>query len=721
MEPHRASKGNRASTFGDPSTDPRDSLVRQRRKNIVPLTRSPFIDSTYDSKERPSEFKVSVSNVPWSDLLLELAMTTTFASLTDGTPILEASSVASYLGFFALVWWIWASQVAYNVRFRQADWLHRLFVFLQVFVFCGLATFTKDFDVTNDIADDSQMNQRIANLEVGAFGQSQRPWISVERFRAQRLPTLNARGISMTMAISRVFLLIQYLVAFGHALRVDRRISKNTALLVHIGSLLISSLCYFIAFAIIGNHPSRGDQIVKFFFWYIPLFIEVTAHFIAISRLCNGRVNYDAKLVLARTCTAFVIILGNGLDRITNGFQYVVGNFRFTWLSLGVICCAVVIFLLMFSLYFGTSAPATHGMSNNRIISGFFFQFFHLSAVIVTLQCIAVMLKAGNLGSALDIPLEFLRDSKSIMQLKGFSVPLNESDYAFSDIETRLQNQAISLQGLLPFINDAIHNASQGTTPNYALPFNVLLQMDVLIIETVLDNLNMLQQSSDLVFAQLEFFLYEDPGNFTAINNSTFNDTVQMVIVQNSTPAMWFYAAGGAFLLTLGFVGLIRQWPRDKYEWGQVISRLILGSATIAVTAIDINASKHVLTADFDLGGSGIWSLVTHSWVLPPYALALLIEQIIELILLYLAGRSFGDFKTLLFLKDSRSPRISYSRTGTFDESVSSLASNDREERVIGINRSEQPEWHRDDPEYVNTHEQGNEKKGNEEVRVYQR
>ena len=53
----------------------------------------------------------------------------------------------------------------------------------------------------------------------------------------------------------------------------------------------------------------------------------------------------------------------------------------------------------------------------------------------------------------------------------------------------------------------------------------------------------------------------------------------------------------------------------DKYEWGQVISRLILGSATIAVTAIDINASKHVLTTDFDLGGSGIWSLVTHSWV----------------------------------------------------------------------------------------------------------
>jgi len=311
------------------------------------------------------------------------------------------------------VWWIWASQVAYNVRFRQADWLHRLFVFLQVFVFCGLAAFTKDFDVTNDIENDSQMNQRIANLEVDAFGQSQRPWISVERFRAQRLPTLNARGISMTMAISRVFLLIQYLVgkyipclfkrlsskihflAFGHALRVDRRISKNTALLVHIGSLLISSLCYFIAFAIIGNHPSKDDQIAKFFLWYIPLFVEVAAHFIAISRFCNGRVNYDAQLVLARTCTAFVIILGNGLDRITNGFQYVVGNFRFTWLSLGVICCAVVIFLLMFSLYFGTSAPAAHGMSNNRIISGFFFQFFHLSAVIVTLQCIAVMLKAG--------------------------------------------------------------------------------------------------------------------------------------------------------------------------------------------------------------------------------------------------------------------------------------------------------------------------------------
>ena len=53
----------------------------------------------------------------------------------------------------------------------------------------------------------------------------------------------------------------------------------------------------------------------------------------------------------------------------------------------------------------------------------------------------------------------------------------------------------------------------------------------------------------------------------------------------------------------------------DKYEWGQVISRAILGSAIIATTALDVNASDTIIDNNFNYKGSRIWYLAAHSMV----------------------------------------------------------------------------------------------------------
>jgi hypothetical protein len=116
-------------------------------------------------------------------------------------------NVVSYLSFFALVWWTWASQVAYNVRFRQADWLHRLFVFLQLLVFAGLSAFTNSFDVTDGLRENRD-ELLIEQLQLADFRTQSD--IHAAKFRNERMPTLNARGISMVMALGRLLLLVQY-------------------------------------------------------------------------------------------------------------------------------------------------------------------------------------------------------------------------------------------------------------------------------------------------------------------------------------------------------------------------------------------------------------------------------------------------------------------------------------------------------------------------------
>ncbi|THU76297.1 hypothetical protein K435DRAFT_900956 [Dendrothele bispora CBS 962.96] len=520
-----------------PSSTKHPKLAEYRWNADVPISEPLQFSDAADGEFQVENHSTAVR---YSDLLLEIAMTTAFASLTEGTNIFEAWDVASYLSFFALVWWIWASQVAYNVRFCRADWMHRLFVFLQFFVFCGLAAFTRNFDITNGIIDDSQKENAADTLAQQSFQDDMAvPLLKARNYRNKLLPKLNFRGISIVMALSRLLLLIQYSV-------------------------------------VIGDNPGEDNQIVKLVLWFFPLFVEVAAHFVAISGRYKGWVRYSSEMISERSATVFVIILGGGLDNITKVFRYIVGNVSFGWQSLGAIFCGVLTFLLLFALHFNTpqpesgkpqpesSKPRPGSSKRMRVLGAFFFQFFYLSAVIINLEAIAAMLQAGTVGNGLGIPLQFLRETKSIMEINGFGRNLTESDYMFSDIPKQLENQGLGLGTILFHINFWIKNATNQNPPNSSLPYNSLLWYSEQIIETVLHNLDSDPDDNSLLVAKMNAFYYSSPLNHTLVNNQTFSNIVNSVIITKATPALWFYCSGGAFLVILGRLCLINQCPRGK-------------------------------------------------------------------------------------------------------------------------------------------------------------
>jgi hypothetical protein len=132
-------------------------------------------------------------------------------SSSDGTPILRSRDAISYVCYFIFVWWIWVSQVAYNMRFRQADILHRIWMFLQLIVFCALAAFTKDFDITNGLVNNNAEQQELEKVLVLSFTASVEDSNAL-KYRQDRLPLLNSQCLSFVMASSRLLLLIQYIV-----------------------------------------------------------------------------------------------------------------------------------------------------------------------------------------------------------------------------------------------------------------------------------------------------------------------------------------------------------------------------------------------------------------------------------------------------------------------------------------------------------------------------
>ena len=59
-------------------------------------------------------------------------------------------------------------------------------------------------------------------------------------------------------------------------------------------------------------------------------------------------------------------------------------------------------------------------------------------------------------------------------------------------------------------------------------------------------------------------FFDNDASNFSVVSNSSFHEIAEMIIRDNATPALWFYAAGGMILITLAFNKLVTSLPRGN-------------------------------------------------------------------------------------------------------------------------------------------------------------
>ena len=137
--------------------------------------------------------------------------------------------------FLGLAWWIWASQVLYNVRFRQKDWWHLIFVILQLFTFCALAAFTGGFDISQGIVpskEDVQYQQYSRCFIVGGAG--------TEEARSKFISRINSVGISSALAFSRFTLLIQY---FRGMSKVNYGITTTPVDLIYSSFFISAKLC----------------------------------------------------------------------------------------------------------------------------------------------------------------------------------------------------------------------------------------------------------------------------------------------------------------------------------------------------------------------------------------------------------------------------------------------------------------------------------------------
>jgi len=126
---------------------------------------------------------------------------------------------------------------------------------------------------------------------------------------------------------------------------------------------------------------------------------------------------------------------------------------------------------------------------------------------------------------------------------------------------------------------------------------------------------------------------------------NTFVSILNNILETTGHPALWFYGSTGVILISLAIMSSMKRWPRDKFEWGQTIARLVLGFILASLSFLDIGASYR-LVANTNINEfptpdvTKIWIFAVSGWFLPTLALLLLLEQIVELALFYFAGEN---------------------------------------------------------------------------------
>jgi len=292
------------------------------------------------------------------------------------------------------------------VRFRQSDTLNRLAAILQLSIFASLSAFTAEFDITaglgssqpNQFDNETKIIQTHLNFStVGSVHQ--------HSFPEDDISVLHFKGISMTMALSRLLLMVQYLIVLAYALyrrpgpiSIRSFFTTSTALITHIVSLLFSAALFFAAFGVVRNNPSTQDNIAKIVLWYTALTVELLAHFVPPLFHLSGHVQYPPASLYSRASILFLVVLGQELDKLTGTFRLIVGPVGFGVTSTFMLISTGIILVGQFYFFLGTPPLKT---KTSRGLAWFFGQFIYTMALIILLSCEKRCIYAPNPGSLL--------------------------------------------------------------------------------------------------------------------------------------------------------------------------------------------------------------------------------------------------------------------------------------------------------------------------------
>jgi hypothetical protein len=171
------------------------------------------------------------------------------------------------------------------------------------------------------------------------------------------------------------------------------------------------------------------------------------------------------------------------------------------------------------------------------------------------------------------------------------------------------------------------------------------------IVDMMLTLFHAQPDDDSIIGAKKQLFLSSEVSNTTAVNLAKFSEIYGGLLQWRGSSALWFFAASGSTLLALVLLSLIKGSPRDRWEWGSIISRLITGTLVVLLSFLSVGATRPPINPDATITNSAIWQLTLRSLILPIFAIFIGFLLVVEVVLTYRASRPYYSFEGLQFWK----------------------------------------------------------------------
>ncbi|CCO34175.1 hypothetical protein BN14_08268 [Rhizoctonia solani AG-1 IB] len=690
--------------FTDVDPDDKDGLTVQRLQQWRPFWQNPFVDPDLGNSPGSDLSRVSIADVmaddekvlekpnmsrgdtglskqssalnssavvhagpTWVNLFYDLAWTAWFASVTQNGQLDAPWDTVSYIAFFLAVWWLWASQTLYSVHFYTNDWVHLLSIFVQLVIFGLLAATTQGYNVISYILRSPGAD----TLDPMTIDQMLDP----KRYQADRVASYSLEVIAFSLALIYVF---------AHSVAKEKGLAIPQKLCVLPFGLVISNALFWGCAGL--THSAKGKTVLgaklKFVLWGVGLVVEVVLH-AYMEWLDWEKTSFKSanQVGVSQDATTQPKLLKNslGTSQSTPAEQIQSWPIPRTNVNLRTLYSiisapglggpvpanmACTAFIVYFLAYFYFEGPTSRRDPKGSEVRKMWWMMLHLPFL---LGIILLLLGVKN---------QFIMTSC-----------LSTAEKTFLQFDQIMGDEMIALEDPTSASNLPIKNFMLKRGITWAEEFNKL-KASVTDNGTIpLANVTSSKLENDvgIWYMRISLRIIEqyymtfmgknakiDPSIETMMKNYYVNDTVPLMdwnevyepaslyhygyesIISNLLKthlqgARYIVALAGAIFISLGVMNRIHSKPRDRFQWGIVISRISMGVALIILLLLNVGSIQWLWVWDYEESKqAGVFRWVWAWMVLPTLAIAFATEFIIETVLLRCAGLAIAHKRDLV-------------------------------------------------------------------------
>ncbi|CAE6427874.1 unnamed protein product [Rhizoctonia solani] len=619
------------------------------------------------SEESEPEYpKLKYPGSMWVHLFYDLAWSSCFASLTQNGKFENPLDTLSYFLFFAAVLWLWASQTLYSIHFYTNDWFNLTSTFLQLFIFGMISATTLGYDVTTYIAH----SPGLPTLRDSGDDE-----ITPERFTDEKTAFLSLLVLAIAFTATRIIHLVQYLRVLYYANWSTKArpspsggspqgpwVSQVPPQLIAITvGLLISTPMFGAALGIAASDFGQTvlGASLRFGLWACGFLVEILSHFSMpiywyIRELRGFEKNGDClhKLPVSpgldlyeRLQTITTIIFGEGINGLAGTLSAVLvapGVGR--TVAANVVSAACIVWFVAYIYFEGPKGRTAPRISSLRAL---IWLLLHLPFLASTVLLLIGMKSQFLLTSFLSSLFRTTSRFNDILnrQLLGNNNPAVWR--ANAEMKRLLVQRGIVWEKEFDDLIDTIRNS---TEPQAVITRAWSVRLSLTMVLNVFKDIN--GGSDDSIPSDIQPSIDEYYKNLTL----AFNDSQTMTDdPQNSEyykimtglldgyilSTRYIIAFAGLILISLSLQDFVHSWPRDRYQWGVIISRFTMGAVFCLLLLLNIGKYQVLFVPPQDLRQrAGVFLWLEAFWVLPTIMITFGVQFLIEIALARFAERA---------------------------------------------------------------------------------